>query len=516
MAKRIKIIAKVDRPHFTYDILSIFYKYDVGIIWMEVYSYIIYIKLHHIDPETWEKIKEEFEKVDGFQEVEEVDLIAFEEKDIEMKRVLDIIPQGVMVLDRRSKIKYVNKYAAERIFKSTVNGITGNIIGEYIKDKKVDIFLHQQKTVKPIINENIEIGNQFYLLNVNPLLSEENIFIGYILTFDDINKLDNVTGRYDNPITFEDIICESSKMKDIIHQAKIFSTSDSPILITGESGTGKELFARAIHNASNRKNKPFIPINCAAMPEQLLESELFGYEHGSFTGGKKGGKVGILEIADGGTVFLDEIGEISPHLQAKFLRVLQEKKIRKIGGYKEIPTDFRLLSATNKNLEHMVNNNKFRLDLLYRINIFNVEIPPLRDRREDIPILVEYFLRMHSSRYDKNIVRIDHKGMKKLMNYSWPGNVRELQNVLERAVALSNTHEIQEEDIVLSSVIDEKQGLVTDSLKESVENFEKKIIVESLKNSESIREAARNLDVTHTLLLNRMKKYGINKDELNN
>lgn len=195
---------------------------------------------------------------------------------------------------------------------------------------------------------------------------------------------------------------------------------------------------------------------------------------------------------------------------------MQEKKIRKIGGYKEIPTDFRLLSATNKDLEHMVNNNKFRLDLLYRINIFNVKVPSLRDRREDIPILVEYFLKMLSSRYDKNIVGIDHKGMKKLMNYSWPGNVRELQNVLERAVALSNTHEIQEEDIVLSSVIDEKQGLVTDSLKESVENFEKKIIVESLKNSESIRAAARNLDVTHTLLLNRMKKYGINKDELNN
>lgn len=515
MAKRIKIIAKVDRPHFTYDILSIFHKYDVGIIWMEVYSYIIYIKLHHIDLEIWEKIKEDFKKVDGFQEVEEVDLIAFEERDIEMKKVLDIIPQGVVVLDRRSSIKYVNKYAAERIFKSTVSGITGKLIGEYIKDEKMDVFLlEDHKTIKPLINENIDVGNQSYLLNVIPLLSEENIFSGYILAFDDINKLNNVIGRYDNPITFDDIICESTKMKNIIQQAKLFSVSDSPILITGESGTGKELFARAIHNASDRKNKPFIPINCAAMPEQLLESELFGYEHGSFTGGKKGGKAGILEIANGGTIFLDEIGEMSPHLQAKFLRVLQEKKIRKIGGHREIAIDFRLLSATNKNLEHMVKNNKFRLDLLYRINIFSVEIPSLKERPEDIPALVEYFIGVHSNRYDKSIVGIDQEGMKKLMEYKWPGNVRELQNVLERAVALSNTSKIGENNIILSSIVDENQGLITNSLKESVANFEKKIIVESLKNSESIRDAARKLNVTHTLLLNRMKKYDIRKEDL--
>lgn len=513
--KRIKIIAKVDRPHFTYDILSIFYKYDVGIIWMEVYSYIVYIKLHHIDPKIWKQIKEEFETIDGFQEIEEVDLIAFEERDIEMKKVLDIIPQGVTVLDRRSRIKYVNKYAAERIFKSTTNEITGKLVGEYIKSEKVSKFLQEHDTIRPLINENIEIGNQFYLLNINPLLSEENIFSGYILAFDDISKLDGVINRYDNPITFEDIICESNRMKDTIEEAKLFSVSDSPVLITGESGTGKELFARAIHNISDRKHRPFIPINCAAMPEQLLESELFGYEHGSFTGGKKGGKAGLLEIADGGTVFLDEIGEMSPHLQAKLLRVLQEKKIRKIGGHKEVSIDFRLLSATHKNLEQMVNSKKFRLDLLYRINIFNVKIPPLHDRKEDLPVLVEHFIKIHSRRYDKNIVGICQEGMKKLMEYNWPGNVRELQNVLERAVALSTTKEILEKDIMFSSVIDDSESIVTDSLKDSVANFEKKIIVESLKNHDSIREAARSLDVTHTLLLNRMKKYDIRKEELN-
>ncbi len=515
-ARRVKIIAKVDRPHFTYDILSIFHKYDVGIIWMEVYSYIAYIKLHHIDPEIWEKMKREFEEVDGFQEVEEVDLIAFEERDIEMRRVLDIIPQGVTVLDRRGKIKYLNKYAAERIFKSTVNDITGKLINEYIKDEKLGSFLQQHQNIKPIINESIEVGNQNYLLNVNPLINEENIFSGYILAFDDINKLDGVINRYDNPITFKDIVGESNKMLDTINQAKLFAISDSPVLITGESGTGKELFARAIHNMSDRKNKPFIAINCAAMPDQLLESELFGYEHGSFTGGKKGGKAGIFEIADGGTVFLDEIGEMPPHLQAKLLRVLQEKKIRKIGSHKEISIDFRLLSATNKNLEEMVKNKKFRLDLLYRINIFTVKIPPLQERKEDLPILVEYFIKMHSKRYDKNIVGIQQEGMKKIIDYNWPGNVRELQNVLERAVALSTTKEILAKDIIFSSVIDDNGSVVTNSLKDSVANFEKKIIIESLKNNDSIRETARSLNVTHTLLINRMKKYNINKDELIN
>ena len=512
--KRIKIISKVDRSHFAYDVLKVFHKYDVGIIWMEVYSYIIYIKFHYIEDSIWEEMKVDFEDVPGFQEVEEIDLIAVEERDIEIKKVLDIIPQGVVVLNKNNRIKYVNKYAAERIFKSLVMEITGTSIEEYTEDENLRGFLDDKTHVKSIVNEKVEIRNQYYMINVNPLIAGENVFSGYILTFEDIQRVNGVVNRYDNPISFEDIIGESNKIRNAIAQAKTFARSDSPVLIVGESGTGKELFARSIHNISDRKGKPFIAINCAAMPEQLLESELFGYEEGSFTGGKKGGKAGLLEIVNGGTVFLDEIGEMSPHLQAKLLRVLQERKIRRIGSHKEIDVDFRLVSATHRNLEKMVNDEKFRLDLLYRINIFSIIIPSLRERVEDLPILIEHFISTHSQRYEKNISGISQAGMKKLIEYSWPGNVRELKNVLERAVALTNENKVSEEHIVFSNVINQNIDFEKVSLKDYLGEIERDIIVRSLKKNSSIREAARSLNVTHTLLINRMKKYDILREEL--
>ncbi len=362
-------------------------------------------------------------------------------------------------------------------------------------------------------HERLGIGNQLYQVNLQLIKNEEDILTGYLISFYDIDK-SSVFNRYDNPITFDDIIGESERMTAIISEGKQYAKSDSPVLITGESGTGKELFARAIHNHSVRKNKPFIAINCAAIPDQLLESELFGYEPGTFTGGTKEGKSGIFEVASGGTVFLDEIGEMAPHIQAKLLRVLQERKVRRVGGHKEMPIDARLISATNQNLDEMVKNKEFRLDLLFRINIFNINIPPLRDRKEEIPILFEYFSNIHSERYNKTITGIEQEAMRKLINYNWPGNVREFQNVLERAAALSTTKTISARDIILNYNLITEDTFVENSLKGCLENLEKKMITDSLKSTKSIREAARGLRVTHTLLINRMKKYDICKEYL--
>ncbi|WFA08606.1 sigma 54-interacting transcriptional regulator [Tissierella sp. Yu-01] len=513
-SRKIKLTFYEDIPHLTYRTLSVLYKYNAPIIWMEVYAYVCYINLHPIEDDVWNSIKNDLLKIEGWEDLEEIDLFPFEEKDTEMKNVLDIIPHGVTLLNKKGDIKYVNNYASEIIFLSNGKDITGVNIRKYIDDYDMLLsFLRKNHSRKPIAKEKVEIGNQLYQINLQHIRNEENVLTGYLISFYDIDK-SQVFSRFDNPITFDDIIGESNKMIDAINQGKLYSKSDSPVLITGESGTGKELFARAIHNESSRKDKAFIAINCAAIPDQLLESELFGYEPGTFTGGTKEGKAGIFEVADKGTVFLDEIGEMPHHLQAKLLRVLQEKKVRRVGGTKEVPFDVRLISATNQNIDEMVRNKEFRLDLLFRINIFNINIPPLRERKEDIPILFEYFTRIHSERYNKHIVGIQQDAMRKLINYNWPGNVREFQNVLERAIALATKREITIKDVILNYSLIPESSIIGNSLKESVENLESKMIVECLKTSNSIREAARNLGVTHTLLINRMKKYRIDKEKL--
>lgn len=512
-SRKVKLTFKEDVPHLTYRTLSVLYKYDAPIIWMEVFAFVCYINLHAVEDDVWDKIKMELLEIEGWESLEEIDLFPFEEKETELNNVLDIIPYGVTLLNQKGDIKYVNNYAAEWIFHSEGKDITGINIRKYIVEYDMLLSSLKINSRKPIVKENIEIGNQLYQVNLQHIRNNENVLTGYLVSFYDIDD-SSVLSRYDNPITFDDIIGESNKMIDVINQGKLYSKSDSPILITGESGTGKELFARAIHHESKRMDKPFIAINCAAIPDQLLEGELFGYEPGTFTGGKKDGKAGIFEVADKGTVFLDEIGEMPPHLQAKLLRVLQEKKVRRLGGTKEVDFDVRLLSATNQNIDEMVRNKEFRLDLLFRINIFNIRIPPLRERKEDIPILIEHFTSIHSKRYNKNIVGIQQSAVKKLINYNWPGNVREFQNILERAIALTTEKEIAAKDIILNYSLVPVSGIIGNSLTEAVDNFEKKMIIECLKTSNSIRDAARNLGVTHTLLINRMKKYGINKGKL--
>lgn len=513
-AKKIKLTAFEDRPHITYEALSVLHKYDVGLIWMEVYAFVAYIKLMPVEDDVWENIKKELQSLSGWASLEEIELFPFEEKDTEMKNVLDVIPHGVILLSRKGDIKYFNNYAADKIFNTRGKDITGVNINKYFDCNNLIASLKSNRKKKTIIKEKMMIGNQLYEVNLQPVINEENLLSSYLLSFYDIDT--DVYDRYDNPITFNDIIAESNKMLEAIEQGKLYSKSDSPVLINGESGTGKELFARAIHNESKRRNKPFIAINCAAIPDQLLESELFGYEGGTFTGGKKDGKAGIFEISSGGTVFLDEIGDMAPHLQAKLLRVLQEKKVRRVGGTNEINIDVRLISATNQNIDEMVKNKEFRLELLFRINIFNINIPPLRERKEDMPILYEYFVNIHAKRYKKEILGIDKDAMRKLISYNWPGNVREFQNVLERAVALSTSKEIMPKDLFLNYDIVPEKSTELKSLKEYIENFEKKKIIVSLKQSKSIREAAKSLDVTHTLLINRMKKYNIDMKQITN
>ena len=248
------------------------------------------------------------------------------------------------------------------------------------------------------------------------------------------NKKKKSTGAF---FTFENIIGESEEIKSIIFNCKLISNSPSTVLIEGESGTGKEVLAQAIHNYSIRRDNRFIAINCGAIPKNIIESELFGYEEGAFTGGKKGGNIGKIELAHKGTLFLDEIGDMPYDMQIKLLRVLQEGRITRVGGNYEIPVDMRVIAATNKNLRAEVKKGRFREDLYYRLCVIPIRIPSLRDRRKDIGNLIDYFLEMKSIKLKKNIRELDEELLKQLLNYSWPGNIRELENTIENIVNLN-------------------------------------------------------------------------------
>jgi TyrR family helix-turn-helix protein len=329
----------------------------------------------------------------------------------------------------------------------------------------------------------------------------------------DIKKVEEVSyssidDAGDDP--FKTILGESEALKKAIFRARLVADSNSTVLLLGESGTGKDLFAKAIHQASPRAKFPFYPMNCAAFPETLLESELFGYTDGAFSGAKKGGKAGLLEVADRSTVFLDEIGDLALGTQAKLLRVLQEKKIRRIGGYEEIPIDIRVIAATNRDLSKMVKEGKFREDLYYRINVVPIVLPPLRERRADIPLLAEYFLAKLAKSLGKKRKVLTAKAMAFLVNYDWPGNVRELQNMLERAVHLTTAQIIDKDDLDFAGYnhLDLPPMEEEKTLKEITEQLEQKVIANALNKYGTIRKAAKALGISHSGLIKKLKKYG--------
>jgi transcriptional regulator with PAS, ATPase and Fis domain len=306
---------------------------------------------------------------------------------------------------------------------------------------------------------------------------------------------------------YGEIIGQSDVMQTIYDLISQVAPTDSTVLITGESGTGKELIARAIHGNSQRCYMPYIAVSCGALPDSLLESELFGYEKGAFTGAEHT-KKGRFEMADKGTLFLDEIGDISLKTQIDLLRVLQEKEFRRLGGQEEIKVDVRILAATNRDIKKAISENRFREDLFYRLNVISIHIPPLRERKDDIPLLVKAFIRRCCLEMNKEQVKIAPSAMKLLMDYNWPGNVRELENVIERALVIGRGEEIVTEDLPFS-----RKELGTEALPNSLKLMEKMHIKKILGETDwNISKAARVLEIDRQTLYNKIEKYHIEKE----
>jgi len=359
-----------------------------------------------------------------------------------LKTVMNLSQEGMMIVDSNGTISYVNT-SAESILHIGTNRLTGGCINE---SGFQAIFEESVNNQMPVVGKIQDVNSHQLIVNCLPLVLNQKKS-GVVINFSNIKNIQQIEQQIRQELskqgliakhTFDDIIGRSSSLMESVKAAKQFGLSNHTVIISGETGTGKERFANGIHNVSMRKDNPFVAVNCGAFPENLLESELFGYVDGAFTGAKKGGKKGLLELAHGGTLFLDEIDKMSLDSQAKILRVLQEKQIRPVGSNKMIPVDVRIIAATNKNLIQLTKTNEFLLDLYFRLNVLNIKIPPLRERKEDILILVNSFCQNYSPSVSMDIFTQDIR--EKLIDYDWPGNVRELENLTYRYITLRSSH----------------------------------------------------------------------------
>ncbi len=394
--------------------------------------------------------------------------------------------------------------------------------------------MHYQvlETEEPVRGERLKVGPQKkeVIVDVAPIKVDGELK-GSVGVIHDVSQIKRLTKELDEAkrklrelqarYSFEDIVGSSDTMRAVINRAKKASRTPATVLLRGESGTGKELFAHAIHNRSDRADYKFVRVNCNSLADNLLESELFGYEEGAFTGAKEGGKKGLFEEADGGTIFLDEIGKISKNLQTKLLRVLQEKEIIRVGGTHPLNVDVRMIMATNVNLERAVQKGEFREDLYYRLNVFPLTIPPLRERKEDIPPLVHSIIRKFNQEYGRAVEDCSSEVIEKLTEYHWPGNVRELENVIGQAMI----HMQMEEEVIRSEhlpgleIRDHPPEAAADripssledrSLKEIMDETEKNLIIEALNSTDGSRKkAAEKLGISVRSLYYKMDKYGI-------
>lgn len=399
--------------------------------------------------------------------------------------------------------------------------VDGLEVLKYLRQHSPDsigIILTGYATIKNAV-EAMKAGAFDYL--AKPVKMEEVLMvIERALEFRDL-KRENMAlkNQLKKKYRFENFVGDSLQMNKVFRIIEKVADTDSTVLILGESGTGKELVARAIHYHSMRRDNPLIPVNCGAIPEELLESELFGHEKGAFTNAIKT-RIGRFELSNGGTIFLDEIAEMSPHLQVKLLRVLQEQEFERLGGTKTIKCDIRVIAATNKDLDKLVEEGLFREDLYYRLKVIPIEIPPLRERRSDIPLLVHYFLKGTAESKNKKIKGISKDAIKALINYDWPGNVRELENIIERMVILADGDQLTVQDLpekIFQEHSTDKSGqpIIPDdgfSLNNAINEYERLLIIRALEKADWVKNrAAKLLNMNRTTLVEKIKKQGIEK-----
>lgn len=449
--------------------------------------------------------------------------------------VLEHSYDGIILTDHRGRVIYSNEKAIARLTNMPSFVVTGKKSSDLIRE---GVILEETKTTIPLldnqeailITHKLKTGVEALITSV-PIYSEKDNSekpTYYIANYREMTDLNNIkeeleetrtkTESYLTELTelrnrllkADHVVARSIAMRNILEKLIKISTADVNVYLHGESGVGKEVIGKLIHKMSHRKEGPFVQINCGAIPENLLESELFGYEKGAFTGANRLGKPGILEMAQTGTVLLDEIGDLPLNLQVKLLKAIQDRVFYRVGGVNPVEMDARVICATNKDLEEMVKQGKFREDLFYRINVIPIFIPPLRERREDILPLTYHFLHKFNKKYDQDRT-LTGEVCNALEQYDWPGNVRELENIIERLIIMSDDRQIRIENLpgYIYDPLEQQQGGEVKPLKETVAQVERKVVLEAINKYGSIRKAAQMLGVDHSTLVKKVNRYDL-------
>jgi len=440
----------------------------------------------------------------------------------ELSEVIDLSADGLVSVDDRGILLRMNQ-AYETIVGVQARDFVGRPALElkqqgYLPDLvSLQVLRDRQPT-----NLFVQIDEKDVLLTARPVFNTSGQLIRVVANIRDLTELNKLkeelrkfqvlTTRYETELQqfrvqeyAGELVTRSRLMRDVLDMAVRASRTEATILISGETGTGKEIVARIIHRSGHRAKGPFITVNCAALPETLLEAELFGYEHGAFTGARTQGRTGLFETAQGGILFLDEIAELPVSMQAKLLRTIQEKTIRRIGGTREIDLDVNLVAATNKDLKQRVAEGRFRDDLFYRLNVIHIRLPPLRQRMEDIPLLVDHFLRSFNAKYELNTT-IRQETMDRFLHYQWPGNIRELENAVERLVVLDRGPDAESECLPQSLGVPLKRCSGT-ALRELLESTEREAVIRAYQHCGSTRKAALQLGISQATMARKLKKH---------
>lgn len=506
----------------THIISGILFDLNIDIHAMEVIPGKVYIKLNILSEESKKALNKKLSSHENIISVETISFLPIEIHQKNLEAILAAIQEVVVAVDLSGKIILYNPVAEDKMKGNIENATLGDLLGSKNSHFVLSILKGENFNDEEIW---LTIGGktETFYFSAHPLLDEDDQLIGALLTFVPGAQMKKIAFRFQRPElnSFNEIIYQSKAMEKAVQRAKQAAQSGAPVMLRGESGTGKELFARAIHHSSKRRKMPFVPINCAAIPDSLIESELFGYEPGAFTGAGSKRKIGLIEVADGGTLFLDEVGELPLQIQAKLLRVLQDGKVRRIGAHEQHQVNFRVVAATNKNLEEMVVAKQFREDLYYRLNVVPVDIPALNMREGDIPLLIEHFLDSYARKNDIKKIKVSNSALRNLSSHNWHGNVRELENVLERALSqMGDKPEVNEEMLVFDSFrgfnIDSKSEnrIIVNHivpLQEFKEIAEEAIIRFAFDQYPSTRKLAGALGVSHMTIANKLNKYGINR-----